>query len=205
MPVLDVGMVETYALRAGWGARDAIVAAAVAMAESGGNTDAHATKGEDSRGLWQMNVQAHPELAGRNLYDPGVNAAAAYNLWKAKGWGPWSAHNNGTYLAYMLQATAASPSSQAAANALGSIQDAGNVLGGAVDAAQSVAQGALGAAQSAVGFLQDLQNPELWQRIGKVIVGGVLIAGGLFILVKSAAANLAGGLVGDVAKSALKK
>lgn len=36
---------------------------------------AHNPKGEDSRGLFQVNVRAHPHLAQVNLYDPQTNAA----------------------------------------------------------------------------------------------------------------------------------
>ena len=35
---------------------DAVTWTAIAMAESGGNTGAHNPRGEDSRGLWQINV-----------------------------------------------------------------------------------------------------------------------------------------------------
>src|SRR2546423_15718341 len=52
---------------------------AIALAESGGDSRSHATVGEDSRGLWQINAQAHPDLAGRfDLYDPAQNARAAF-------------------------------------------------------------------------------------------------------------------------------
>src|SRR2546429_9184697 len=52
---------------------------AIALAESGGDSRSHATVGEDSQGLWQINAQAHPDLAGRfDLWDPAQNAQAAY-------------------------------------------------------------------------------------------------------------------------------
>jgi len=62
----------------------------VAQLESGWHTDAHNTTGEDSRGLWQINVQAHPTYACLNLFDPQVNAWAAYQVWVDAGsWRPW--------------------------------------------------------------------------------------------------------------------
>jgi len=62
----------------------------VAYQESGWRTDAHNTDHEDSRGLWQINVEAHPLLKDENLFDPQINAYWAYQIWKAaKNWSPW--------------------------------------------------------------------------------------------------------------------
>jgi len=55
----------------------------IAMNESGLNPKAHAlTSREDSRGLFQINVNAHPQFKNNSLYNPTVNAkiAAAYFL-----------------------------------------------------------------------------------------------------------------------------
>lgn len=62
----------------------------VANCESGWWTGAHADVGEDSRGVFQLNVLAHPELAAWNLYDPQINAYFAYQLWQQQGWSPWT-------------------------------------------------------------------------------------------------------------------
>jgi hypothetical protein len=63
----------------------------VAELESGWNTGAHNTDGEDSRGLWQINVGpgAHPDLRKDNLFDPQVNAWYAAVIWRASGWFAW--------------------------------------------------------------------------------------------------------------------
>ena len=53
---------------------------AIALAESGGTAGAHNPRGEDSRGLWQINVAAHPTCAGDDLYDPLDNARAAFEV-----------------------------------------------------------------------------------------------------------------------------
>jgi hypothetical protein len=50
---------------------------------------------EYSVGLFQINANAHPDLAKRyNLYDPLGNVKAAYEIWQASGWGPWSTARN---------------------------------------------------------------------------------------------------------------
>jgi hypothetical protein len=64
----------------------------VAMAESTGDPNAHATKGEDSRGLFQINVGpgANTQYRSANLYDPETNVRTAAELWKQYGWGIWT-------------------------------------------------------------------------------------------------------------------
>ncbi len=75
-------------LRAGgWPGAELGNALGVVSLESGGNPNAHNTSGEDSRGLFQINVGpgAHPQWAGANLYDPVTNARYAYQLYAAAG------------------------------------------------------------------------------------------------------------------------
>lgn len=85
---------------------------AVAMAESGGNSRAHNTYGEDSKGLWQINADAHPDLAARyDLFDPLQNAQAAYAVSQhGADVSPWTVTHGGTsarYLRYREEAQAA--------------------------------------------------------------------------------------------------
>ena len=63
----------------------------VAKLESGWRTAAWNRQGEDSRGLWQINVAdgGHPDLVGANLFDPQINAYYAAEIWRADGWGAW--------------------------------------------------------------------------------------------------------------------
>jgi len=73
-----------------WPAEEIDNAVNVAQLESGWHTDSRNTNGEDSRGLWQINVQAHPQYLRFNLFDPQINAWCAYQVWKAsKSWRPW--------------------------------------------------------------------------------------------------------------------
>lgn len=63
----------------------------VGYLESGWQTAAWNRNGEDSRGVWQINVdsRAHPELARFNLFDPQVNAYYAGLIWHSEGWQAW--------------------------------------------------------------------------------------------------------------------
>ena len=79
-----------------WPPQEVARALEVSRCESGLNTGAWAYVGEDSRGLWQLNVRAHPQLAAWNLFDPQINAYFAYHLWATQGWQPWTcAHTLG--------------------------------------------------------------------------------------------------------------
>ncbi|EIV90639.1 peptidoglycan-binding protein [Frankia sp. QA3] len=81
---------------------------AVALAESGGNTFAHATVGEDSRGLWQVNMRAHAGWVGnRNLYDPATNAWAAKRICDSQGITAWSAYTRGMHNRFLGRGQAA--------------------------------------------------------------------------------------------------
>lgn len=77
--MLSADEIYEVAQAAGFAPDQARTMTSIALAESGGDS-AHRGS-EDSRGLWQINVEAHPELAERyDLDDPLGNAQAAYEL-----------------------------------------------------------------------------------------------------------------------------
>jgi lysozyme-like protein len=93
---------------AGFGA-DAQMAAAVAMAESGGNRMAYnpesqvcTPEGFGSYGLWQIYLFKHQEYNCEDLYQPDINAKAAFAVYsQARGFSPWSTFKNGAYQKFM--------------------------------------------------------------------------------------------------------
>ena len=87
---------------------------AIAMAESRGRPDAHnpnAKTGDNSYGLWQVNMlgsmeQARLKKYGLNskedLFDPETNARVALQMKRdRKGYGDWSTYNKGTHEKYL--------------------------------------------------------------------------------------------------------
>lgn len=86
-------------------------AAAIAMAESGGDPNAYNTEG--SYGLWQIFISAHPNYDTQSLFDPTYNAQAALAISNnGTNWKPWTTYGydrsmhfvgwgNGYYLEYM--------------------------------------------------------------------------------------------------------
>lgn len=111
--------IARHAKAAGFQDFDLQIAVAVALAESGGNERAHnSTPPDNSYGLWQINMLGAmgPERrrqfgikSNDELFDPAVNAKAAYDVYKRAGnkWRPWSTYTNDTYLRYMERAKAA--------------------------------------------------------------------------------------------------
>lgn len=105
-------LAQLVALAQRYGFPDPRLAAAVAMAESGGDASAvHDTSAqtvflpgtgpETSVGLWQVNVLAHPQYGVQQLTDPDANAAAAYAVSSGGAdWTPWSTYTSGDYLRY---------------------------------------------------------------------------------------------------------
>jgi cell wall-associated NlpC family hydrolase len=91
---LGAEQIYAFARDAGFSPDQAVTMTAIALAESGGNPAAHNPNGEDSRGLWQINVAAlgNPEWAqGLDLYNPRDNAIAAWNVSEHGGdIGPWT-------------------------------------------------------------------------------------------------------------------
>lgn len=77
---------------------DPKLAAAIALAESGGVPGGMLTSSREiSVGLWQINTKVHPYTVD-DMKDPIKNAAAAFKISKGgKDWRPWSTYTNGKY------------------------------------------------------------------------------------------------------------
>lgn len=92
--------------RAGGSPARANMAAAIAMAESGGNPDAKNvnTDGSIDRGLWQIN-SIHGALS---TYSPTGNAHAAVRISSGgSNWAPWVTYKTGAYKRFLAGATSA--------------------------------------------------------------------------------------------------
>ncbi len=112
MPRYTAAQIYAFARTAGFSPDQSATMPAIALAESGGNSRAHNPRGEDSQGLWQINADAHPELARRfDLYDPAQNAHAAFVVSHGgTDVSPWTTtHHGGSarYLRFQEEAQAA--------------------------------------------------------------------------------------------------
>jgi cell wall-associated NlpC family hydrolase len=103
MPRYAAEQIYGFARRAGFTPDEAATMTAIALAESGGNSRAHNPRGEDSRGLWQINGRAHPDLVAKfNLFDPQQNAKAAFLVSrKGEDISPWTVTHGGNGARYL--------------------------------------------------------------------------------------------------------
>ena len=101
--------IYAFARKAGFSPDQAATMTAVSLAESSGNSRAHNPQGEDSRGLWQINARAHPDLARRfDLFDPAQNAQAAFAVSRqGSDISPWTVTHGGASARYLRHRDAA--------------------------------------------------------------------------------------------------
>lgn len=94
---------------AGLPATQLVTATAVAGAESGWDPTQtyHNTNGTTDHGLWQINDVNTAALALGDWKDPVTNARMMVMLWKQSGWHPWTTFNDGKYVKFLPEATAA--------------------------------------------------------------------------------------------------
>jgi hypothetical protein len=102
-------LAQLRALAASVGFVDPSLAAAVAMAESGGNSQAIGDNG-NSFGLWQINIPSHPQYDGQSLLDPNANADAAFAISRGgQNWQPWTTYRTGAYKQFYTPSTTPAP------------------------------------------------------------------------------------------------
>lgn len=96
---LTLAQLRAIATRNGF--PDPPLAAAVAMAESGGNRFAVGDRAT-SFGLWQIHTPAHPQFIAAELFDVDNNARAAFEISKGgTDWSPWTTFRNGDHLRFL--------------------------------------------------------------------------------------------------------
>lgn len=201
MATLTPQQIAQYAYRAGFRGTDLVKAVAIAMAESGGNTEAYnpelgagTKKGSGSRGLWQIYGQAHPQYNNATMFNPQANADAAFQVYREMGnrFTPWSVWNKGiaqkiipTLPKFQID-TSPAARSQTTTRAVG--QMTGNQTSGSVPAFDVGAQiksgvdGAITSIQNAIlGKTSDGRQRE-GLDVGIYAVGLVLVLVGLIFL-----------------------
>ena len=181
MTTYSYSQLEGLWINAGGPRAVAPVMAAIAEAESGGNSDAyngHDTNGQGgtqvSAGLWQISNGTTTPVP--NWSDPGANARDAVAKYKAGGFSPWGTYTSGAYRAYLQNSTTpdtnvpGSPTAQASAAAAASSADCliSNPVGG----------GVLGFLTGAPACLFSKSNARAFIGAGLLLAGGVITLAG---------------------------
>lgn len=211
MSILTPVEIYRLALQAGWNAKDAVTATAIALAESSGNTSV--TNSIGATGIWQIYDGSYPSAARKaQLDDPAENAKEAFAKWTAakrggaSGWCPWATYNEdpscagqkgrvNTWRQFLAQATSAAVGIDGSGGVQGdgtggdgpvSTVDPSLASGAALVTAQSDPAGTFNASpilgSQALGTIVGrLGSPGFWWSVGFVMLAGLLIVVGLLV------------------------
>ena len=151
------------------------IAAAVALAESGGSPDAKNvnTNGSIDRGLWQIN-SVH---GSQSTFDPIANVKAAINIsGNGKSWSPWVTFQTGAYKKFLSPTTSASSAGTPTASTAGLTIPG---LGGGISVS-GVTSGIINTVLGMLGIKGGLQD--MFERLGLIILGFALVIMGIHLL-----------------------
>jgi hypothetical protein len=166
------------------GEGEAALAVAIALAESGGAPKAHNDKPpDDSYGLWQINMLGSlgPDRRGKlgishndELFEPSMNAKAAYMVFREQGWNAWSVYKSGRYTRYIAVARFAveSPRPYDPENdpyIPGPDPDMWSPL----DLIKGIG-----------AFIDFITDPQNWLRVAAFILGGLILLFGLVMVAR---------------------
>lgn len=165
MPVLSDREIAAYLKAAGFPQDQLGIGVAIALAESGGRTDALNTANRN--GTWDAGLMQVNSIHGYSreyLYNPKNNVAASYKIWVAAGrrWTPWATYNSGRYRVYLARGNAAAGSPAA-------IPPGGETPSGEIPKESRRIENTLVTA----GF---------WTRVGLFLMGTILIFMGMYRL-----------------------
>lgn len=164
MPTLTDSQIAGYLRAAGFPADQIATGVAIALAESGGRTDALNTANRN--GSWDAGLMQVNSIHGYSqsyLFDPKNNVAASIKIYRAAGnrWTPWSTFNSGSFRRFLPRGNA--------------------VAGSAIPPAENT-----GVPKSTPRTLEDKPNTlvsgEFWTKVGLFLMGGILIFMGLYRL-----------------------
>lgn len=143
---LSARQIAQYAAAAGFSGEALVMAVAVALAESGGRPGVINTANRDGsrdRGVWQINTVHGGSDA--ELLNPATNASYAYRISSGgSDWSPWVVYKTGAYRTHLATARAAVTEAGAVGGfgrSAGGIPDPLDVLHGAGDLAEGIAEG----------------------------------------------------------------
>lgn len=163
--------------------------------------------------------------------DPNAQARAAIAIsGNGRNFAPWTTYTSNKYKKYLggssggggilpdFVGAVTNPANAVAGLVSGALGGAGNAASAAVGAAGSAASSGLdwltGGVTGAIGTTSDaimtigrffgaLANPDLWRRLGLLVVGVAVVILGLVLINRDAISGAAGGVIKDAAKAAV--
>lgn len=201
---LTAPQIAMWATQGGFQGEDAVTAVAVALAESGGHTNARHVNADGSTdyGVWQINAKWWPDLFERYpLWWSVDNAVMAKEVRTRgrRGWGEWTTYRTGAYRLYLPSAR------DAVAN-----PDRGNIVTpapGDLIERNPLTEPLHNAANAVAGLAQAVSKTASWLadrhnivRIAQVGVGAALLIGALVIVAGPRMESVAGAAVSVASK-----
>lgn len=186
MTIYTYGQLEQLWEQAGGNKNLDAIMAAIAEAESRGNSTA--TGADSEEGLWQIDPHYWPSQYVS--YDPLTNAKGAVHVEAVQGLGAWSTYNSGAYKAFLSPGTAPVATGVPTSASTTGISIPGlpgvNIpgvggSGSSLDPIQTLLQWISGSVFGALG-IPDLKD--LLQRLALILLGAVLLIVGLNMLTK---------------------
>ena len=202
MAVYSYAQLETLWINAGGSKALAPIAAAIAEAESGGNSDAlnpNDNNGtQSSFGLWQISNGTHTPPSP-NWANPAVNAQLAVGKWKgAGGFGPWGTYTSGAYKAFLSSKTAPDPNVPGSATQLvaqASAASSADCLVGGNHIGLFLGMG------PTLPCLFTYSNARGWIGVGLVLAGGAVMLPGLLLVAASVGVRALAGPVNEIQRA----
>lgn len=176
MTKYSYSQLETIWIDNGGNKAVAPIAAAIAMAESGGDSTAtdNDSDGSTDRGLWQIN-STHGSLS---TYDVNGNAKAAISISSnGSNWNPWVTFQTGAYKKFLSGAAPSTVTDTGASTTSAGIGIPG--LGGITSSISTIAS----AFKDVDTVLTDILNPAFWLRIASFLAGVLFVGAGVWCLV----------------------
>lgn len=210
----NYGQLEQLWISAGGSKALAPLMAAIAMAESGG--DSEATNPTDnggtqtSWGFWQVSDGTHNEPVP-GILDPLTNAKAAVAKYKSQGLGAWGTYDSGAYRQFYQGGVPPSSLPQGGGqdatlagfnplnfDPLGWIINAGSWLtggggGGKSSGPGGVLDGVMAIASDFTALMKGIEwlfVPNHWVRIGSFVIGAALVIPGMRNLAKAGSGDM---------------
>lgn len=191
---------------AGFTPDQSVAMAAIALAESGGNTNAVGDQSlansiwGPSIGLWQVrSLRAHSgtgkERDATRLTDPSFNARSARIIYGQQGLRAWTVFTTGAFAKYLddVEAAVRKPDGGLIPGVpdvadLPGVNKPGDVIDLVGDTAAKVGGGALSGLDAIGNVFGALGERGTWVRVLQVVGGAGLVVGGLLIVGKDIAA-----------------
>lgn len=172
-------------IEAGGSPAKAPLMAAIAMAESRGNSRARNPSG--ASGLWQILGAPEGWTGSTNWFDPLTNAKAAVAKEETQGLGAWATYTSGAYRMFLRNnVTPANMAQLTAAGGGGTPPIWETILGDLTNPANATqnatnSAGLLGGVTGALHVFGDLSSGAWWARVGKGAIGGGLVLAGVYL------------------------